>query len=377
MVIRSSLGCLQPLNRSIVTSFGRSRQMERRPGLVWTRGVMASQQLLGLRNNRQKKTNARPQRPTHAPAYALHPTQMTGAHHSSHTQQAGTRMAPPRLRTVLQDYRPPSAACHVLPSEPVPLGGSDDDDAGAVVRMRACKVIGRSVDHIAHTPPSGPLLPLSQTPPPHDEELFLTPDRRQVVSRPLGGPTVHKQWRFPSPIVQVTAACHLSCLVLSLSLSHSLRLTHLLSTFSRNQALWAYFDLSSSATNPGHTGPTPQPPQAQQQCGAFHTITSPHTHTHTYTSHSRPNPNPPTTHQATARCLCVLRDPELLFVYPPDGQVYEVALPCQAQRLWALGSRGGGGLLIQRQPVRCAACVLSCLVPWSTDHPAFRWKVVR
>ena len=47
----------------------------------------------------------------------------------------------------------------------------------------------------------------------------------------------------------------------------------------------------------------------------------------------------------------MLRDPELLCVYAPDGQVYEVALPCHAQRLWALGKRGGGGLLIQRQPV--------------------------
>jgi hypothetical protein len=51
----------------------------------------------------------------------------------------------------------------------------------------------------------------------------------------------------------------------------------------------------------------------------------------------------------------VLRDPELLCVYAPDGQVYEVALPCHAQRLWALGKRGGGGLLIQRQPVRWLA----------------------
>lgn len=40
-------------------------------------------------------------------------------------------MAPPRLRAVLRDYRPPSAACQVLPSEPLPLGG-DGDDAGAV-----------------------------------------------------------------------------------------------------------------------------------------------------------------------------------------------------------------------------------------------------
>lgn len=29
------------------------------------------------------------------------------------------------------------------------------------------------------------------------------PDRRQVVWRPLGGPTVYKQWRFPSPVLQV------------------------------------------------------------------------------------------------------------------------------------------------------------------------------
>ena len=31
----------------------------------------------------------------------------------------------------------------------------------------------------------------------------MTPDRRQVVWRPLGGPTVYKQWRFPSPVLQV------------------------------------------------------------------------------------------------------------------------------------------------------------------------------
>lgn len=31
----------------------------------------------------------------------------------------------------------------------------------------------------------------------------MTSDRRQVVWRPLGGPTVYKQWRFPSPVLQV------------------------------------------------------------------------------------------------------------------------------------------------------------------------------
>lgn len=43
----------------------------------------------------------------------------------------------------------------------------------------------------------------SQAPPAHDEELFVTLDRRQVVWRPLGGPTVYKQWRFPGPVLQV------------------------------------------------------------------------------------------------------------------------------------------------------------------------------
>jgi len=42
----------------------------------------------------------------------------------------------------------------------------------------------------------------------------------------------------------------------------------------------------------------------------------------------------------------VLRDPELLVVYPPEGDLYEVALPCQAHKVWALGKEG---LLIQRQ----------------------------
>ncbi len=53
------------------------------------------------------------------------PTTPTPRHH-----QAG--MAPPRLRVVLHDYRPPSAACHVLPAEPLPLDG-DDSSSHAVV----------------------------------------------------------------------------------------------------------------------------------------------------------------------------------------------------------------------------------------------------
>ena len=42
----------------------------------------------------------------------------------------------------------------------------------------------------------------------------------------------------------------------------------------------------------------------------------------------------------------MLRDSELLVVYPPEGDLYEVALPCQAHKVWALGKEG---LLIQRQ----------------------------
>lgn len=43
-------------------------------------------------------------------------------------------MAAPRLRVVLRDYTPPSAACQVLPAEPLPLDDDGGDGAAAVVR---------------------------------------------------------------------------------------------------------------------------------------------------------------------------------------------------------------------------------------------------
>lgn len=81
------------------------------------------------------------------------------------------------------------------------------------------------------------------------------------------------------------------------------------------------------------------------------TVATTHLLIHSLLSPHRPT-QPHNTSPQAARCLCVLRAPELLCVYPPDGQVYEVPLPCHVQRLWALGAKGGGGLLIQRQPVR-------------------------
>lgn len=80
------------------------------------------------------------------------------------------------------------------------------------------------------------------------------------------------------------------------------------------QALWAHFDLTGSG--------------AQTQEGAsgayvtgLHTssITSQHVYYETGAAleHHLHNFTPPT---ATERCLCVLRDPELLCIYPPDGQ---------------------------------------------------------
>ena len=45
-----------------------------------------------------------------------------------------TGMAAPRLRVVLRDYIPPSAACQVLPAEPLPLDDDGGDGAAAVVR---------------------------------------------------------------------------------------------------------------------------------------------------------------------------------------------------------------------------------------------------
>jgi hypothetical protein len=57
-------------------------------------------------------------------------------------------MAPagPRLRVVLRDYRPPSAECHVLPAEPLPLDGDDDGggskgDAAAAAAAAAVAVV--------------------------------------------------------------------------------------------------------------------------------------------------------------------------------------------------------------------------------------------
>lgn len=132
---------------------------------------------------------------------------------------------PPKLRTYLEPYVPPSTHWEISPSSP------------------------------------GPSSSPTASPPPHEEELYLSPDHLRVIWRPLGGPSVYKQWRQPSPVLQ---------------------------------ALWAYFSLDGGR----------------------------------------------------ARCMCVLRDPELLVVYPPDGDIYEVPLPCQAQAIFALGK---DGLLIQRQ----------------------------
>lgn len=57
----------------------------------------------------------------------------------AHTNSTG--MAAPRLRVVLWDYNPPSAACQVQPAEPLPL--ADEGDGTAVVRaMQSCVCCG-------------------------------------------------------------------------------------------------------------------------------------------------------------------------------------------------------------------------------------------
>lgn len=87
------------------------------------------------------------------------------------------------------------------------------------------------------------------------------------------------------------------------------------------QALWAHFDLTGSG--------------AQQQEGACGVYLHVHAHDRSYRNAywlERAQPLdriesnhhhflPPTTTTTTERCLCVLRDPELLCIYPPDGQV--------------------------------------------------------
>ena len=138
----------------------------------------------------------------------------------------GTRTMPPKLRPYLP-YTPPSPHTLVLPSTPPPHAAAASSSAAAC--------------------------------PPHDEELSLSPCRRTVHWRPLGGPSLYKQWSFPTPVLQV---------------------------------LFAYFPLSSSSS-------TTHPPTPQ-------------------------------------RCMCVLKEPELLIVYPPEGDSYEVPLPCEVR------TRGSG-----------------------------------
>jgi hypothetical protein len=49
------------------------------------------------------------------------------------------------------------------------------------------------------------------------------------------------------------------------------------------------------------------------------------------------------------KCVCVLKGAEVVVVISPQGHTFEVALPCQAARLWALGGQRGG-VLIQPLP---------------------------